>query len=457
MLNDRPVFPWEGASMGDDSIPKDLLFHELLTRAERGEDLADLWDEFESVGEGPDANFRYLEILARLEATLPAENPAEPSALSDILALLPPARLFPVDPSTLEDKIRGGWIGRVAGNMLGKPVEFGSWWTFERLNRYLDEVDSLPLVNYIPVDASIADQIGMLPNWQETTLGRVSGSSRDDDIDYTLLNLAVLERHGRSFSSDDIARTWLQTLPYHATYTAERATYRRLVLGESADNASERENPYREWIGALIRADVFGYTNPGNPRAAALMAWRDAYLSHRQNGIYGAMWVAALVSAAFSINDPVVLIETSLDHIPPHSLIADEVRTVLDAFLNGESWQDTVERVHARHVDLNWVHVLNNAGVITAGLLWGEADFTTTIGLTVRGGLDTDSNGATAGSVAGVMNGSSGIDPRWTEPLEGRLRSALSAFDGISIDEVVARTLALVDSSHSFKGASKDD
>ena len=60
------------------------------------------------------------------------------------------------------------------------------------------------------------------------------------------------------------------------------------------------DNPYQEWIGALIRADIYGWTCPGAPRRAASLARRDAVLSHTGNGVYGAMWAAALVSAAFT-------------------------------------------------------------------------------------------------------------------------------------------------------------
>ena len=59
------------------------------------------------------------------------------------------------------------------------------------------------------------------------------------------------------------------------------------------------DNPYREWIGAQIRADICGYV-PRPPGAAAKLAFRDASLSHTANGIYGAMWSAALVAAAFA-------------------------------------------------------------------------------------------------------------------------------------------------------------
>lgn len=84
--------------------------------------------------------------------------------------------------------------------------------------------------------------------------------------------------------------------------------------------------------------------------------------------------------------------------------------------------------------------------MITAGLLYGDGDFTRTVALTVRGGLDTDSNGATAGSFAGVLCGAAAIPAQWTEPLEDRVRSAVFGFDGVRISELAARTVQLADS-----------
>jgi hypothetical protein len=58
--------------------------------------------------------------------------------------------------------------------------------------------------------------------------------------------------------------------------------------------------------------------------------------------------------------------------------------------------------------------------------------------------LDTDSSGATAGSVAGVLCGAAAIPPQWTEPFEDRVRSAVFGFDGVKITELASRTLRLV-------------
>lgn len=46
--------------------------------------------------------------------------------------------------AALADRILGGWLGRIAGNMLGKPVEQGEVWTRDRIDRYLRQAAALP-------------------------------------------------------------------------------------------------------------------------------------------------------------------------------------------------------------------------------------------------------------------------------------------------------------------------
>jgi hypothetical protein len=90
------------------------------------------------------------------------------------------------------------------------------------------------------------------------------------------------------------------------------------------------------------------------------------------------------------------------------------------------------------------VHTVNNACVITAGLLWGAGDYAATVGLTVQGGWDTDSNGATAGSVAGTVLGAARLPAHFVEPLQDRTRSAVFGYDNSRISELAERTLRLV-------------
>ncbi|MFB7498551.1 ADP-ribosylglycohydrolase family protein [Streptomyces sp. NPDC056161] len=343
----------------------------------------------------------------------------------------------------LADRILGGWLGRIAGNMLGKPVERGDVWTRERIDGYLRRSAALPLTDYLPEPADERDRADLRPEWRQCVRGRVHGSCRDDDVDYTLLGLLLLERHGFDFSTEQVGEEWLLRLPYLQTFTAERAAYRNLASGLKPPLTATCDNPYQEWIGALIRADIYGWTQPYAPHRAAALARRDAVLSHTGNGVYGAMWAAALVSAAFTAPGVRDAIVTALTVVPASSRLARTVRRVLSLHATRMTWEDTVATVAQETAGLGWIHTVPNVAVLTAGLLYGDGDFTRTIALTVRGGLDTDSNGATAGSVAGVLTGAAAVPAQWTDPLADTVRSAVFGFDGARISDLAARTLRL--------------
>lgn len=438
------------------TAPRDLLFHELQQRREAGYELGEteaLAEEVLAAASNDDAGA--LLAYRRLVSTRrPASwSRLEPNSLDDIVAALPVDRVtadlprvdLTEDIADVEDKVHGAWLGRVIGCNLGKPIEWGDHWTPDHIRDYLSLADAWPLTDYIPVLDPMPEQFELHDSWPETTRGRVDGSARDDDIDFAMLALHLLETHGEGLRPQHVADAWLERLPYLSTYTAERATYRNLVNLLPVECAGGLDNPYREWIGAQIRADVFGYVNPGRPRRAAVAVYQDASLSHRGNGIYAAMWAAALVAAAFSAPGAREALVASLRHVPPHSRLARALQEVLDDHRRGLTWEQARRLIAERHGHYSWVHSVNNACVVAAGLLWADGDFSRAVGLTVSGGLDTDSNGATAGSVAGILAGRRAIPPHWEEPLQDRIRSALAGFDGVRISDLAERTLRIIE------------
>ncbi|GAA3708826.1 ADP-ribosylglycohydrolase family protein [Nonomuraea antimicrobica] len=424
--------------------PRELLRWELAQRAESGFDLGDLPAAARPAVDGDDPAVARA-FLDELDATTRDERWArdEPEDLDGILATLPAAApVTAVGEAELRDRMLGAWLGRCAGCNLGKPVEYGDHWTAAHLRDYLELAGAYPLRDYIPVLDPMPERFELREFWPYTTRGRITESARDDDLDYTILGLHILETYGLGFGTADVATEWLDRLPYTQTYTAERLTYRNLVIGLPPDEAGKADNPHREWIGAQIRADVFGYVNPGDPRAAAELAYRDAALSHTANGVYGSMWAAALVAAAFT-GDARQAVETSLTCVPPGSRLAEAIRFVLEQHATGVTWEQARAAIEERYGHYSWVHTVNNATLVVAGLLWGDGDFSATIGLTVQGGWDTDSNGATAGSVAGIISGAKRLPSHWTEPLNDTARSAIRGFDGSRISELADRAVRL--------------
>lgn len=423
--------------------PYGLALNEITQAEETGHDVSALRAEFEKLGKRDDEGLmRVYDAVIALPPV--ADWPHfEGSGLDEIVAAMPAARpAQAVDASVLDDKIRGAWFGRIAGNMVGKPVEFG--WPRARLKDYLVKYDSYPLTDYVPLAPELEE--GAFGPFAPTglTKGSVVRGVRDDDVDYTILGLHILETYGLDYTSRDVAVEWLSRFPAYQVYTAERATYQNLVREVPFEDVGEYHNPFREWIGAQIRADIFGYVNAGDPRAAALLAYKDAALSHRANGIYGEMWAAALIATAFTAASPVDAIEQSLEHVPTTSRTAEEVRTVLADYRAGLTWEQSLDKLDARYPTMSWVHTINNTGAIVAGVLWGEGDYTKTVGLTVQAGLDTDSTGATAGSWAGAFVGRAALPGHLIDPLHDATTSAVFGFGDSSISALADRTLAFI-------------
>jgi len=433
---------------------RELLADEIVQRRESGYDLTAVLPRIQQAypvqaalaAQGPrwsaDLERAYLDLA---DTSVRPDWPYdEPQTEAEILAVPPGARLPRPGTAELTDRIHAAWLGRCAGCNLGKPVE-GHGWNRLKLRSYLEQAGAYPITDYLPVLDPMPDGMTFHRSWQEATRGRVNAMARDDDTDYTILGLHLVEKYGPGFGTADVAFEWLRHLPFTQTYTAERAAYRNLVRGHDAADAARIFNPYREWIGALIRADAFGYVRPGDPRGAALLAYRDAALSHTGNGIYGEMWAAALIAAGLCVSTAREALAIASTVVPAGSRLAEALRDVLASYDSGATWEQAIEQIEQRTGHNHWVHTINNAAVITAALLWGEGDFSRTIGLAVEAGLDTDCDGATAGSVFGALHGTAALPGAWVDPLHDTIHSAISGFDNSSIADLARRTAALAE------------
>ena len=431
----------------DPLILTSLLFDEVDQRRQTGYDV----DEFVVAANRlrADDERGILEIVDDMaESERPDWPWEEPDGLEHIqasLTLQPSASS--IDDGAFRDQVHAAWLGRIVGCNLGKPLEWGDHWTVAHIEDYLRRADAYPLTDYVPVLDPMPPAFELNESWIFSARGRIDGSARDDDIDYSILALHLLETHGAGLTPAAVGDAWTRLLPLRQVFTAERAAYVNLTRGLTGDRVARFRNPYREWIGAQIRADVYGYVHPGDPWAAAALAFQDASLSHTGNGVYGAMWAAALVSAAFTADSAREAVEIALGVVPPRSRLAGAIRFVLDQYDAGLDWKSARTRVGEEYGQYSWVHTINNAAIVVLALLWGESDFTTAVSTTVMSGLDTDSNGATVGSVAGILAGRPAALPTvLVEPLHDRTRSALFGFDNSRISDLAERTIAVAES-----------
>ena len=422
------------------SLP--MLSAEITQRKEEGCEVADLEVRLASLGESPSAS-DLLQLWAEVEARSPSPRfpYREPSDLEAIRSERPrgPRQLsVGLSSADLFDKVYGAWLGRSAGCLLGKPVE---GWPRARIRKVLEHAGAYPLDDYFPwLDnpPPDADYSGRPRNWFR---GNIDCMVRDDDLDYPVLGLKLLESKGLAFTSRDVAENWLTSLPYLTVYTAERVAYRNLVDGLRPPASAAHRNPYREWIGALIRADIWGYIAPGNPELAAEYAYRDAVVSHVKNGIYGEMLFAAMIAASFATSDLEEIIEIGLSEIPARCRLAEVMRNTVRWCKEEPDWERALDRVLAEYGHYHRVHTLNNAALIVVGLMYSNLELEPAICRTVMGGEDTDCTGATAGSIIGAIRGAKALPAKWIAPLNDRLQSIVVGMTENRISDLAERTI----------------
>ncbi|MBQ9748269.1 MAG: ADP-ribosylglycohydrolase family protein [Clostridia bacterium] len=373
----------------------------------------------------------------------------EPSALDGIRFLRADCDFDHALPSRemLADKIRGAWYGRIAGCLLGKPIE---GIRTDELVPFLTETGNYPMHRYI-LHTDITDDI--VSRYRFHFKGRaypdtITEAPVDDDTNYTVLSQLLVRRYGRDFKPYDVSRIWVTQQSIEAYCTSERVVYRNFIDGYAPPSSAVYKNPYREWLGAQIRADYYGYINPGDPRGAAEMAWRDASVSHVKNGIYSAMYIAALIACAAVTADLREAVGTALSQIPTASRLYEALSRLVTRYDEGVTKEACFADIHEHYDEHNpyvWCHSIPNTLIVTAALLYGGGDFGASICMAVETGFDTDCNGATVGSVLGMLCGYDAIDPAWVTPFGGKLATTIFSVGTAEIEMLVQKTLDHLD------------
>ncbi|MFG6444387.1 ADP-ribosylglycohydrolase family protein [Microbacterium sp. P07] len=443
--------------------PEDLVAAELVALREQGvphSALADVARRWEAAGgstilapsgasavaAAPEVRALGRDLLDELDA-LRVPSADEPDEWHAIEALLAPSRPDAARNVSF-DRVHGAWLGRSAGCLLGKPVEKIPRSGIEEIAR---STGNWPIAGYFTA-RGLPDEIAARWPWNRRSaptslVENIDGMPEDDDLNFPLLALDLLEVHGTRLTTDAVAESWLAALPAGRVFTAERAAYRNLLDARPVPETATHRNPFREWIGALIRADVHGWAHPGDPLAAAASAWVDARLSHTRNGLYGEMWAAALCAEALVADSAGAVLDAADTVVPPASRLARAVALGRDlgadlaAGRRGRS--EALDVLHSEFAGMHWVHTLNNAALIACAIEGADGGFGDGVTLAVEGGWDTDSAGATVGSVLGALLGADGIGSAWTEPLRDSIATSLPGGSERSIRTLAERTHAL--------------
>ncbi len=315
-------------------------------------------------------------------------------------------------PPDYDNRVYAGWLGKCIGVRFGAPLE---GWTYQKILDTLGKVmDYLPL----PPDKLFKP---------------------DDDTALPMLLIQALADYGAGVTAVQLGETWLNYLAdqrgtlWWGGYgiSTEHTAYLNLASGVPAPlsgSIAMNGAALAEQIGGQIFSDIWGLVAPNNPELAADYAAKAASVSHDGNGIYGGMFVAGLVSAAFGESDPRKLVEIGLSLLPADSEFVRVVTAVYNLHQqNPNDWRAAYAFIHANFGYDRYpgeVHIIPNAGIVAMALLYSDGDFSRAIQIANMGGWDTDCNVGNVGAIMGVAVGLDGIERKWREPMDDVLITA---------------------------------
>ena len=335
---------------------------------------------------------------------------------------------------------------------------------WEGNKKALEKINEWPLSYYIPKKIK-----KYLPrthvSFKETAREFIKYVAPDDDINYTLLGMLILENYGSKFTHSDINELWLKHLPIGITFGPERTNLiisglesidgipkinflEKGGVGERTKSDVKKDitskalnsilNPGDELCGATIRADAYGYACPGDPSLAAKLAWKDASFTHNRTGIYGTMFVAAAISCALVLKDRIQIFETALQFIPQNSRFYERVSYCLNIVKKSSNWEDAYEKINNNFGEYGHCRIYQEMGMLINTLKFSK-DIGDGLCIQVSQGADTDSYGATAGSILGSYYGPGYLDKKWLDPFNDDLRTGMAHFYERSVVSVAER------------------
>ncbi len=306
--------------------------------------------------------------------------------------------------NVLKDKIKGGWAGQTIGVTYGGPYEF----------RYLGKM--------------IPDTLAL--KWPEGTIKRYFDQEPGlyDDIYMDLSFVDVIEKYGVDAPVDSFANAFARA-DYPLWHANQAGRYNILHGIKAPLSGHWSMNPHADDIDFQIEADFAGLMHPGMANSSSKLCDKVGHIMNYGDGYFGGVFMAALYTQAFVMNDISMIISQALKTIPKQSDYYRCMQDVIDWHkMYPNDWQKTWALLEKKWI-IDYVCTdgalapfdisarINSAYVIM-GLLYGKGDFAKTMEIAIRCGQDADCNPSSAAGVLGTIIGYDKIPELWKQNLK---------------------------------------
>ncbi len=323
------------------------------------------------------------------------------------------------------DRMKGGWIGQIAGVSWGAPTEF----------KWKDEI--------IPEDK--------MPQWRPEMINHAFGQ---DDLYVEMTFLRTLEEYGLDASIRQAGIDFANSgYPLWCANRAGRTNLRRGIA--PPDSSHPKFNRCPNDIDYQIEADYSGLVAPGLPQAAIDLGEKFGRLMNYGDGMYAGQFMGAMYAEAFFESDPVRMVEAGLRAIPAASQYAEMVRDLLAWHrADPNDWQKTWGLCQRKYRENPEYQRASNGGIdckingayVLLGLLYGHRDPDRTIVISCRAGQDSDCNPSSSAGVLFTTMGFSRLPARFNTGLDEGKEFSHTAYNFprlIEVCEKLARSYVI--------------
>lgn len=296
----------------------------------------------------------------------------------------PEVREIPAD--VLEDKIRGGLLGQLFGNLNGLPHEM----------KYIDDPGAVD--SYVP----------SLPD----------GARTDDDTDIEWVYVTEMHRIGRLALPPGAIRDLWRRHINRSIWCSNEYARRLMDLGlEPPLTGRVALNPWAEFnISGSFLAETFALVCPGMPQSAGRLALNYTHVAIDGEPAQTTQFVTTMIATAYFEPDVDRILDAGLAAVDESSVIravaSDARRWHAEHPTDWKTTRRLIKEKYQRHNgemrDRNG-YELNTASTVAA-LVYGKGDFPETLRLAFNFGWDADNNAATCGSILGVVKGRKWMD-----------------------------------------------
>ena len=303
-----------------------------------------------------------------------------------------------INLTNYRDKVRGGWVGKCAGGILGAPIE--GYKTF----------------HHIAIDDSLFEN--NFPN---------------DDLDLQILWLDMAKQKGPMLRANDYRDHWRA----HVNFPWNEYGIATLNIRKGLDNPDTGRHNNAYWsqsMGSPIRSEIWGMLCPGNPAAAARYARMDSTLDHTGFSADAEMFFSACAALAFFENDVTTLMQQAIRHTNGGAVFAQLYRDV--AHWHQKYGEATAKhKIKSKYGDADFTSAPLNVG-LTLLALRAFGDSFDNILESINYGHDSDCIIATAAALIGIIQGYEAIPSVWKNRIGDRLMVS-PEITGIAIPETV--------------------